>query len=199
MPGWTSPSMPVEPNRRSADARHGGRRVHPRQLRRDVRRGRRLRPLRPAPRPAGDVAAARRRQALDLRHASQHVSTIDLTPRNDTGAPPPGKRRRRWAPLVVLALVLVAGGVIVTQFLRSAVDYYCNVDEIGSRGGCEAGRRLRVQGTVDKGTVATADGITTFAISFGGKTLPVRYEGQPGGIFEECEPVVVHGELVNGT
>jgi cytochrome c-type biogenesis protein CcmE len=127
------------------------------------------------------------------------VSTIDLTPRNDTGAPPPGKRRRRWAPLVVLALVLVAGGVIVTQFLRSAVDYYCNVDEIGQRGGCEAGRRLRVQGTVDKGTVATADGITTFDISFGGKTLPVRYEGQPGGIFEECEPVVVHGELVDGT
>jgi len=127
------------------------------------------------------------------------LSTIDLTPRNDTGAPPPGKRRRRWAPLIVLALVLVAGGVIVTQFLRSAVDYYCNVDEIGHRDGCEAGKRLRVQGTVDKGTVATTDGITTFAISFGGTTLPVRYEGQPGGIFEECEPVVVHGELVDGT
>ena len=127
------------------------------------------------------------------------MSTIDLTPRNDTGGPPPGKRRRRWAPLVVLALVLVAGGVIVTQFLRSAVDYYCNVDEIGHRDGCEAGKRLRVQGTVDKGTVATTDGITTFAISFGGTTLPVRYEGQPGGIFEECEPVVVHGELVDGT
>ena len=127
------------------------------------------------------------------------MSTIDLTPRNDTGAPPPGKRRRRWAPLVVLALVLVAGGVIVTQFLRSAVDYYCNVDEIGHRDGCEAGRRLRVQGTVDKGSVESTDGITTFAISFGGQTLPVRYEGQPGGIFEECEPVVVHGELVNGT
>jgi cytochrome c-type biogenesis protein CcmE len=127
------------------------------------------------------------------------VSTIDLTPRNDTGAPPPGKRRRRWAPLVVLALVLVAGGVIVTQFLRSAVDYYCNVDEIGHRAGCEAGRRLRVQGTVDKGSVESTDGITTFAISFGGQTLPVRYEGQPGGIFEECEPVVVHGELVDGT
>ncbi len=127
------------------------------------------------------------------------MSTIDLTPRNDTGGPPPGKRRRRWAPLVVLALVLVAGGVIVTQFLRSAVDYYCNVDEIGHRNGCEAGQRLRVQGTVDKGTVTTTDGITTFAISFGGQTLPVRYEGQPGGIFEECEPVVVHGELVDGT
>jgi cytochrome c-type biogenesis protein CcmE len=127
------------------------------------------------------------------------VSTIDLTPRSDPGAPAPRRARRRWGPIVVLALVLVAGGVIVTQFLRSAVDYYCNVDEIGHRSGCEAGRRLRIQGTVDKGTVANANGVTTFTISFGGKTLPVRYDGQPGGIFEECEPVVVHGQLVGGT
>ena len=27
----------------------------------------------------------------------------------------------------------------------------------------------------------------------------MRYNGQPGGIFEECQPVVVHGELVGGT
>ncbi len=124
------------------------------------------------------------------------MSTLDLSPRDDQGTPAP-RSRRKWAPLVVLALVLVAGGVIVTQFLRSAVDYYCNVDEIGSRNGCEAGRRLRIQGTVDRGTVETVDGITTFTISFNEQTLPVRYEGQPGGIFEECEPVVVHGEIVN--
>ncbi len=124
------------------------------------------------------------------------MSTLDLSPRDDQGTPAP-RSRRKWAPLVVLALVLVAGGVIVTQFLRSAVDYYCNVDEIGSRDGCEAGRRLRIQGSVDRGTVETVDGITTFTISFNERTLPVRYEGQPGGIFEECEPVVVHGEIVN--
>ena len=126
------------------------------------------------------------------------MSTLDLTPRDDQGTPAP-RPKRHWAPLVVLALVLVAGGVIVTQFLRSAVDYYCNVDEIGTRAGCEPGRRLRVQGTVDEGTVETVDGVTTFTISFDDATLPVRYNGQPGGIFEECEPVVVHGELVDGT
>jgi len=124
---------------------------------------------------------------------------MDLSPRTTVDAPPattpPG---RRWVAIAVLALVLVAGGVIVTQFLRSAVDYYCNVDELGSRDGCEAGRRLRVQGTVDAGTVDTTDGVTSFTISFGGVTMPVRYDGQPGGIFEECQPVVVHGELVDG-
>ena len=64
----------------------------------------------------------------------------DLSPRTGAGgdgiAAP--KRRRNLVPLVVLGLVLVAGGVIVTQFLRSAVDYYCNVDEIGVRDGAES-------------------------------------------------------------
>jgi len=118
---------------------------------------------------------------------------LDLSPRP---APPrPTRAQRKWLPLLVLALVVAAGGVILVKFLGSAVDYYCNVDEIGSRDGCEAGRRLRVQGTVDEGSVDTVDGVTTFTMSFGGVSMPVRYEGEPGGIFAECEPVVVHGEL----
>jgi cytochrome c-type biogenesis protein CcmE len=121
----------------------------------------------------------------------------DLTPRP---APEPRRRsNRRWVPMLVLGLVVVAGGVIVTQFLTSAVDYYCNVDEIGSKSGCDADRRLRVQGTVEEGSVATAAGVTTFVIAFGGEELAVRYEGEPGGIFKECVPVVVHGRIVDGT
>jgi len=101
-------------------------------------------------------------------------------------------------PIVVLTLVLVAGGVIVMKFLGSAVDYYCNVDEVGSRSGCEEGRRLRVQGTVDEGSLTEHEGETDFTISFNGVTLPVHYSGQPGGIFKECEPVVVHGVVSDG-
>ena len=124
--------------------------------------------------------------------------SADLTPRPAPPAPAT-RTRRRWVPLLVIGLVLVAGGVIVTQFLRSAVDYYCNVDEIGVRTGCDADRRLRVQGTVDEGSVVVDGGVTTFDISFHDATLPVRYEGEPGGIFKECLPVVVHGRLVDGT
>jgi cytochrome c-type biogenesis protein CcmE len=94
--------------------------------------------------------------------------------------------------------VVVAGGVILTQFLTSAVDYYCNVDEVGRRDGCDEGRRIRLQGTVDEGSVEKVANTTVFTISFNGETIPVVYDGEPGGIFKECIPVVVHGVIENG-
>jgi cytochrome c-type biogenesis protein CcmE len=123
----------------------------------------------------------------------------DLSPRPVSDAAPRGRTQRRWIPIVVLGFVLVAGGVIVTQFLRSAVDYYCNADEIGVRSGCDADRRLRVQGTVDAGSLSEVNGDTAFTITFNDVTVPVRYDGQPGGIFKECLPVIVHGRLEGGT
>jgi len=132
--------------------------------------------------------------------ASTGETTTDLRPR--TG-PADGATRaptkRRWLPMVVLGLVLVAGGVIVTQFLRSAVDYYCNVDEVGTRSGCDADRRLRIQGVVEQGTVESVGGDTDFVIAFNGASLPVHYDGEPGGIFKECLPVVVHGRFDGDT
>jgi cytochrome c-type biogenesis protein CcmE len=123
----------------------------------------------------------------------------DLTPRPVESAPPVRSGRRRLVPMLVLGGVLVAGGVIVTQFLGSAVDYYCNVDEVGVRDGCDDDRRIRVQGTVEADSVTLDAGTTTFVIAFNGSELPVRYEGEPGGIFKECLPVVVHGRIVDGT
>lgn len=127
---------------------------------------------------------------------------MNLTPRTTADGTAVGrKKKRNIVPIVVLALVVVAGGVIVTQFLNSAVDYFCNVDEVGERDGCEAERRIRLQGTVDEGTIVKASGLTTFTMSYGTETISVRYDGNngdPGGIFQECIPVVVHGEIREG-
>jgi cytochrome c-type biogenesis protein CcmE len=97
--------------------------------------------------------------------------------------------------LLLLALVVVAGGIIVTRFLTSALDYYCNADEIGVKSSCSGDRRIRVQGTVDKGSVVTGSGVTRFTVTFNDVTIPVRLDGEPGGVFQECIPVVVRGRI----
>jgi cytochrome c-type biogenesis protein CcmE len=121
---------------------------------------------------------------------------VDLSPREAVpSAPRVRAKGKRWPAVVVLCLVLAAGGVLVTQFLGNAIDYFCNVDEIGTKDGCDESRRLRVQGNVEEGSVRTEDGYKVFLMSHNGAELRVRYEGDPGGVFDECVPVVVHGRL----
>jgi cytochrome c-type biogenesis protein CcmE len=100
----------------------------------------------------------------------------------------------------LLLFVLLAGILVVSKFLTQSLDYYCNVDEVGHKDGCEAGRRLRIQGVVDKGSIATDNGVTTFNLTFNNVTVPVVYDsGEPGGLFQQCIPVVVHGVMKSGT
>lgn len=122
--------------------------------------------------------------------------SLDLSPRPRSVSRP--RRRRPWLAIAVLVAVVAAGGIVLTQFLTSAIDYYCNVDDVGVKQGCEPGRRLRIQGVVDGGSIEDDGTATAFTVSFGSKTVPVRYEGDPGGIFKECIPVVVHGVLSDG-
>ena len=119
---------------------------------------------------------------------------MDLSPRQTTATLPP-PRRRNWRAIALLVVVLVGGGVIVTKFLTSAIDFYCNVDEVGHKSGCEDGRRLRIQGTVEEGSVVQSGALTTFMITFNKVEMKVDYEGDPGGLFQECIPVVVHGTV----
>src|SRR4029079_15582137 len=83
--------------------------------------------------------------------------------------------------------------IVVSKFLTSAIDFYYNVDEVGHKSGCEAGRRLRIQGTVDEGSVEKNGAVTAFRVTFNGDNRESDSEGGPGGLFQECIPVVVHG------
>jgi cytochrome c-type biogenesis protein CcmE len=129
---------------------------------------------------------------------------LDLSPREVVPTAARGKKKPYLA-YVVLGLVVVAGGVFVTKFLTNAIDYYCNVDEISVKDGCDAGRTIRIQGVVDKRTVEQDGSVTRFDVQWNGAVMPVDYEGEASGIFADlvnpdndlqCIPVVVRGSVV---
>ena len=122
---------------------------------------------------------------------------LDLSPREVVPTAARGKKKP-WFAYVVLVLVLVVGGVVVAKFLTSAVDYYCNVDEIGVKDGCDVGKSIRIQGVVDKGSVSEDGAATNFVITFHGASMPVVLGSKPTGLFQECIPVVVTGKVIDG-
>ncbi|PIE31422.1 MAG: hypothetical protein CSA55_05720 [Ilumatobacter coccineus] len=121
------------------------------------------------------------------------TAMADLTPRPPSG-PEPITRRRSILIAGIVVVLIAIGGAIMTRSLRSAVDYYCTVDEIGHREGCELDRRLRVHGIVQPGIVHRGDKVI-FDLALAGETVSVHYRGQLGGLFGECAPVVVHGQI----
>ena len=123
---------------------------------------------------------------------------LDLTPRTERPAPV-ARHKRRWGAIAVLVAVVAAGAFVMTKFLGNSLDYYCNVDEVGVKASCSGDRSLRVQGTVAKGSLNKLDTQTRFVIAFHGRNIAVVYEGDPGGKFQECIPVVVRGRMQAGT
>jgi cytochrome c-type biogenesis protein CcmE len=127
---------------------------------------------------------------------------VDLSPRTLTDLEQPApSRKRRWAPAVLLALVLIGVAVVLFQFLRNASLYYCNADEVGHKPDCSEGRRFRMQGTVgDLDTSQRASGILAFTLSFNGVSRPVHYQGgEPTDLFAAGRAAVVEGKLDGGT
>ena len=123
------------------------------------------------------------------------VDDLDLSPRPVVPTAARGKKKP-WFAYGVLALVLVAGGVFVAKFLTNALDYYCNVDEIGVKDGCDVGRNIRIQGVVDKGSVSKDGAVTNFVVTFHGASMPVVLSSKPTGLFQECIPVVITGKVI---
>ncbi|MEN9645880.1 MAG: cytochrome c-type biosis protein CcmE [Actinomycetota bacterium] len=122
---------------------------------------------------------------------------MDLSPREVVPTAQGRKRKRPWLAMSVLGLVLVGGGVMVVMFLNNAVDYYCNVDEVGVKDGCDVGRNIRIQGVVEEGSVEQTAAEYSFVISYNGEEMPVSVGSEPSGIFQECIPVVVRGRAVD--
>lgn len=110
------------------------------------------------------------------------------------------RRKPKVVPSLVLAGVLLAGGFIIFQFLSASTIFFCNADEVGVKPDCSGPNHLRLQGTVDAGSVNRAGAGLVFGVTYGGTTIPVSYSGgDPGGVFCEGVPVVVEGIYRSGT
>jgi cytochrome c-type biogenesis protein CcmE len=115
---------------------------------------------------------------------------VDLTP-----AEAPARRRRR-SPIayVVLALVLVAMGVVVTKALTSASLYFYNADEAVAKREALGDKRFRLQGTVLDPIQENGDGDRLeFSVAYNGVRVEAHHEGSPPELFKAGTPVVLEG------
>ena len=121
----------------------------------------------------------------------------DLTPR---AARPP--RKRRWLPLLLVALVIVAISALLFKTLGDATLFFKNADQaVADRVELED-RRFQVQGTVVDGSIERNEvdsrPVVTFSIAFNGVELDVVHVGNPPELFKEGEAVVLEGAWTQG-
>lgn len=121
----------------------------------------------------------------------------DLTPR--AVAP---VRRRRWLPIVLIVLVVVAIGALLFKTLGDATLFFKNVDAAVAERETLGDRRFQVQGTVVEGSIQRSelDGqpAVAFSLAFGGVTMDVLHFGNPPELFKEGEAVVLEGHWAQG-
>lgn len=100
---------------------------------------------------------------------------------------------RLLLPLIGIAALLV--GVIAFGDLGPNLVYYQTPTEVlaASEDLAEEGRRLRLAGDVENGSVQTRDGSTTFVVVDGRTRVPVEHTGAPPDLFQVGVPVVVEG------
>lgn len=119
---------------------------------------------------------------------------MDVTPRPVEDRTPARHKRRNLGVGAVVALVLVAGGLILAQGLGSATTYFYNADEAVARRDEVGDQRFRLQGTVteDASRSSGVDGVA-FAVAYDGEQVEVRHVGDPPELFQVGIPVVLEG------
>lgn len=134
--------------------------------------------------------------------SSADAGTFDLTPRTAGSGPTSGRRRRgRW-PLLVVAVVVVAIGVLLLKTLGDASLFFKNADAAVAERPTLGEKRFRMQGTVLDETVTDTelDGrrAVQFSVAFNGVEVDVVHVGDPPQLFKPGVPVVLEGRWTEG-
>jgi cytochrome c-type biogenesis protein CcmE len=133
-------------------------------------------------------------RALEPDHADDAAGDA-----GDLAAPRPRRRnRRRWFPLVVLAVVALGLGGLIYKGLSDATLYFRNADEAVAQRDSLGTKRFRLQGTVT-GEPVERDGAVDFTVAFNGVDVAVRHLGSPPDLFRQGIPVVIEGHWAEGS
>jgi cytochrome c-type biogenesis protein CcmE len=107
------------------------------------------------------------------------------------------KRKRLLVVLLGLGMLGIAAGLVLSALnSKGALAFFATPSDIKAKGVPE-GRRIRLGGLVEVGSVVhAADGRTIdFRISDGAAAVPVTYSGVVPDLFREGQGVVVEGAL----
>jgi cytochrome c-type biogenesis protein CcmE len=111
------------------------------------------------------------------------------------------KRKNQRLTLLILAVVAVAGAVLLAMSaLKDQAAYFYTPGDV-AREGVPLGRAVRVGGMVQQGSVRrAADGVTTeFVVKDETpNTIRVRFRGIVPDLFKENSGVVAEGRFENG-
>jgi cytochrome c-type biogenesis protein CcmE len=107
-------------------------------------------------------------------------------------------RRRKRLALALGALIALGGAtaLVLTAFQDSLVFFY-SPSELAAKPPPE-GRRVRVGGLVEPGSLEKAGESVRFRITDGAQDLPVTYRGVLPDLFREGQGVVAQGTLQTG-
>lgn len=125
----------------------------------------------------------------------------DLAPR-DLGDGAGRSGGRKWVPIGVLGLVIVALGIIVGQGLLNGTLFFHEVDQAVEKRSELDDERFRMLGIPVDGTIVrtTVDGeqAVAFTVTFDDVSTDVVHIGDPPQLFQPDVPVTLEGRWVQG-
>ncbi|OJX81736.1 cytochrome c maturation protein CcmE [Magnetospirillum sp. 64-120] len=108
-------------------------------------------------------------------------------------------RKKRRLYFVILGLLAVgAAAALVLSALRQDIVFFFSPTEIMEAKVPTEGRRIRLGGLVEQGSVVKDGATVRFKVTDGANALPVVYEGLLPDLFREGQGVVTEGRMGQG-
>ena len=107
-----------------------------------------------------------------------------------------GMRPKRQRLVLVLLGILFVGGAVgaALMALNEELDVFRSPTQVAEEGFAE-GKRFRVGGIVEDGSIEKEGIVTTFRITDGASSLTISYNKILPDLFRDCQGVIALGEL----